>query len=167
MYFSSVIFTFSSTALKHSKINGHAPSKNLHSENISKLQKENDPSKDEAIDNQTARTVKFSALQDDIENANPFTSIQVNFKNNKVVIKPKSPVEHGAVDSHKYLVNAEQENEKTDEIIANTQPKEVNEVSSDLIHKTGDEQKETTICNKRYKSLNDYESPLQALGATT
>ncbi|KAM3968120.1 uncharacterized protein ACR2FA_005783 [Aphomia sociella] len=154
-----------SSSFKHSQNNGFIVSLNSNKNNVTtKLQKENDPNKEEFNNPLLLKSMKVSVINDfkDDMAHNPRLSIQVDITNNKKVVKiPKSTNQDtndaSSFDSEtKYIEqNVVKEIDCNHHSVENTERRNSREVLND-----------TNQGNRRKKKdADDYKSPLEALDA--
>ncbi|KAG6448099.1 hypothetical protein O3G_MSEX005312 [Manduca sexta] len=161
----------SNTITKHSQGNIHFTSLNKINKKIvppMKLQKENDPHKEDHKNQHATRLVKIATaeVKDDIHVPSPRISIQVDVASNKKIVKlPKSPDKERHIDLKRSHV-------ETEPVIVehiHTQNDIRNEVSHPVVEKGGG-YPNFPLCDhstKRRKSLDDYKSPLQSLESSS
>lgn len=162
--FSKILF-YSSTTSKHSIINGNlvlnarVTQKLIPTAN-KRLQKENNP-KEDVKNPKILKSVHVSIVNDfkEEENVpNPRLSIHVEVTNNKKTVKiPQSPVKdhnYAIENSIEPRIKDESKNKSSDTLLGNA--KEIHD------------SKETKVSNwgskSKTKEVDDYTSPLQALG---
>lgn len=124
--------------------------KNLSS---TKLQKENDPSKEEYKNLQLLKSVKVSVVNDlkDESATNSRLSVQVDVSNNTKIVKmPKSPTKERVVDFTKVVNRTENFLEAKNPIIEKEEGR-------------GNTKTEGNKSSEENKDIDDYKSPLEAL----
>lgn len=137
--------------------------------NTAKLQKENDPSKEEHKNPAILKSVKVSVINN-LNNDNvvhPRLSVQVDISNNKKVVKmPKSPLKDRIVDIKRISPERTNNNvEKTNDENETNNDK----IKTDELINTSEVDQETVRedTSKPYNGipmdLNDYKSPLDSL----
>ncbi|XP_053600224.1 zinc finger C3H1 domain-containing protein-like isoform X3 [Plodia interpunctella] len=152
----------SSSTYTHFQTNGFLPSLNRSTNKsiaTNKLQKENNPKKEEILNPQMLKSVKVSIVNDlnEVAVPNPKLSVQLDVTNNKKVVKvPKCPIEHtneGLVD---HEIEGREINIEADITVCNHQ---------DLDKEDGKRHHETlnSVDRLRTNDVDDYKSPLQAL----
>ncbi|XP_053600223.1 uncharacterized protein LOC128669423 isoform X2 [Plodia interpunctella] len=151
-----------SSTYTHFQTNGFLPSLNRSTNKsiaTNKLQKENNPKKEEILNPQMLKSVKVSIVNDlnEVAVPNPKLSVQLDVTNNKKVVKvPKCPIEHtneGLVD---HEIEGREINIEADITVCNHQ---------DLDKEDGKRHHETlnSVDRLRTNDVDDYKSPLQAL----
>ncbi|KAJ0179206.1 hypothetical protein K1T71_004918 [Dendrolimus kikuchii] len=152
----------SSTITKHSIVNGHVPHlSQMNKIPTNKLQKENDPTKEDYKNQQIHKNIKVSVANDLKNETNTVNrlSIQVDVAHNKKVIKlPKSPPKGRIVDIQFGKENSNtNNNEDTNKSIV-----ENSDASHPIVEKGGGNDPSKRIV----EFIDDYRSPLEALGST-
>lgn len=130
--------------------------------NTTKLQKENDPSKEEHKNPAMLKSVKVSVINN-LNNENvvpPRLSVQLDISNNKKVVKmPKSPPKDRVVDIKR--ISPEKTNDETENNNVRTKTEEL--LNTSVVDKETIRENTSISYNCIPMDLNDYKSPLDSL----